>query len=92
MDILGLRTIFERFCENNDFQLNPDKEHTAAVLKGVLKNEEKTGLKFCPCQVQTGDFSKDMGLLCPCNFKDQKTWQEKGECWCGLFVKRQHKK
>jgi ferredoxin-thioredoxin reductase catalytic subunit len=88
MSIEELRKTFEKFCENNDFQLNLDQEHTDTALKGVLENEEKTGFKFCPCQIQTGDFSKDIQLLCPCNFKSQKTWQEKGECWCGLFVKK----
>jgi ferredoxin-thioredoxin reductase catalytic subunit len=88
MNIQKLRKVFEKFCENNDFQLNPNKEHTDTTLKGVLENEEKTGLKFCPCQIQTGDFSRDIKLLCPCNFKIQKTWKEKGECWCGLFVKK----
>ncbi|MBW2965892.1 ferredoxin-thioredoxin reductase [Candidatus Woesearchaeota archaeon] len=88
MNIEELKKTFEKFCENNDFRLNSDKEHTDTALKGVLENQEKTGFKFCPCQIQTGDFSKDIGLLCPCNFKAQKTWQEKGECWCGLFVKK----
>ena len=88
MNIQELREKFEKFCENNDFQLNLDKEHADTALKGVLENEEKTGFKFCPCQIQTKDFSKDIKLLCPCNFKAQKTWQEKGECWCGLFIKK----
>ena len=87
-NIKEFKDILEKFCENNDFQFNPDKEHTDTALKGVLENEEKIGFKFCPCQIQTGDFNKDIGLLCPCNFKTQKTWQEKGECWCGLFVKK----
>lgn len=88
MDIKSLIKILENFCENNDFQLNPDKNHTKLVLKGVLENESKKGLKFCPCRLQTGDFTKDVSLLCPCNFKSQNTWQEKGQCWCGLFVKK----
>lgn len=89
MDVDELRHLFEEYCEENQkIQLNPDKEHADIAMKGVLENEEKTGLKFCPCQVQIGDFSKDVGLLCPCDFKVQKTWTEKGECWCGLFIKR----
>jgi len=88
MSIEELKKTFEKFCENNDFKLNPDKDHADTALKGVLENEEKTGFKFCPCQIQTGDFSKDIGLLCPCNFKAQKTWLEKEQCWCGLFVKK----
>ena len=88
MNIEELRDIFKKFCKNNDFRLNPDKGHTDIALKGILENKEKTRLKYCPCQIKTGDFSKDVGLLCPCNFKAQKKWIEKGECWCGLFVKK----
>jgi ferredoxin-thioredoxin reductase catalytic subunit len=88
MDVDGLRGVFEAFCEKNDFQLNSDKEHADMAMQGVLENEGKTGLRYCPCQVRTEDFSKDIGLLCPCNFKTQKTWEEKGQCWCGLFVKK----
>jgi len=83
-----LRKIFDEFCINNDFMLNPDKKHTDFALEGVLKNEKETGLRFCPCQIRTENFEKDITLLCPCNFKVQKTWTEKDRCWCGLFVKR----
>ena len=72
----GIRKVFEAFCEKNDFQINPDKEHTGMALKGVSENEEKAGFRYCPCQVRTGDFSKDIGLLCPCNFKAQEKWQK----------------
>ena len=36
----------------------------------------------------TGDRQADINLVCPCNFKVQRTWKENGECWCGLFVKK----
>ena len=89
MNVENLRQRFENYCEQEgSIKLNPDKNHTNTALKGVLENEEKTGLKFCPCQIQTEDFEKDVGLLCPCNFFAQSTWKEKGQCWCGLFLKK----
>ena len=89
MNLEELRARFQEFCnKNGTIQLNPDKEHADTAMKGVLENEKQTGLKYCPCQIKTGDFSKDIGLLCPCNFFAQKTWTDKGECWCGLFVKK----
>ena len=69
------------------FQLNPDKERVKSLAKGVLNNDSMRGFKFCPCRVRTKDFEKDAKLICPCNFKMQNTWNEKGECWCSLFVK-----
>ncbi len=68
--------------------LNPDEQKVELLAQGVLNNEENYGLKYCPCRVTTGDFKEDLQLICPCNFKVQKTWQEKGECWCSLFVRR----
>ena len=83
-----LRKVWERFTEKNDFILNPDKSHVGMVIDGVLKNEQKSGLKLCPCRLRDGTRERDLKLICPCNFKIQDTWTKKGECWCGLFVKR----
>ena len=83
-----LRKAWENFTENNDFKLNPDKEHVDMVIDGVLENEKRYGLKLCPCRLRDETRERDLGLICPCNFKIQETWQKKGECWCGLFVKR----
>ena len=80
--------IWKRFSEKGDFKLNPDGEHVAMLAKGVLHNEEKHGLRLCPCRLRDGTREADLKLICPCNFKAQDTWKEKGMCWCGLFVKR----
>ncbi|MBW3015877.1 hypothetical protein KY330_05635 [Candidatus Woesearchaeota archaeon] len=88
MDKEQLRKAWEIFSENKDFQLNPDSKHVEEVIIGVLANEKNTGLKLCPCRLRDGTRQRDLELLCPCNFKIQKNWLEKGQCWCGLFVKR----
>jgi ferredoxin-thioredoxin reductase catalytic subunit len=88
MEKQELIKIWEKFTEGNDFILNPDKEHVEKVADGVLVNEKEKGLKYCPCRIGTGDFDKDLELLCPCNFKIQECWTEKNECWCGLFVRK----
>lgn len=80
--------VWERFTEKNDFMLNSDKKHVNIIVKGILENENKFGLKLCPCQMRDGSRERDLKLICPCNFKIQKTWKEKGMCWCGLFVKK----
>jgi ferredoxin-thioredoxin reductase catalytic chain len=53
-----------------------------------LGNEKKYGLRLCPCRLRDGTREKDLELICPCNFKAQGVWKDKGRCWCGLFVKR----
>jgi len=72
---------------NGEFILNPQKDRVLRLAKGVLENEKNHGLKYCPCRLTTGDKIQDLELVCPCNFKIQKTWKEIGECWCSLFVK-----
>ncbi|MFH2027638.1 MAG: ferredoxin-thioredoxin reductase catalytic domain-containing protein [Nanoarchaeota archaeon] len=83
-----LKKVWENFTEKNEFKLNPDKSHVDMVVKGILNNEKKTGLKLCPCRVRDGTKERDLELLCPCNFKIDDTWKNKGMCWCGLFVKK----
>jgi len=88
-----LRKAWENFTQNNDFKLNPDKNHVDFVINGVLENERKCGLKFCPCRLRDRTREKDLELICPCNFKIHETWMNprKGMipmCWCGLFVKK----
>jgi ferredoxin-thioredoxin reductase catalytic subunit len=82
-EFLGL---LRDFAAHHDFILNPDEEHVAFTLEGVLRNERQKGLKYCPCRVPSGDFEQDLSLICPCNFQAQETWSEQGRCWCGLFV------
>ncbi|MFA7708126.1 MAG: ferredoxin-thioredoxin reductase catalytic domain-containing protein [Candidatus Pacearchaeota archaeon] len=69
------------------FKINPDSKRVELLANGVLNNENEFGFKFCPCRMTLGDLKEDTKLICPCNFKSQKTWREKGECWCSLFVK-----
>ncbi len=76
--------------ENNKFVLNPDEETVKMLAKGVLINEKNNGFKYCPCRMISGNLKEDAKLICPCNFKIQKTWKENGECWCSLFVKEKN--
>jgi ferredoxin-thioredoxin reductase catalytic subunit len=81
--------VWRDFAEKNqNFKLNSDKEWLKRLAKGVLNNEKRKGLKFCPCRITLGDKEKDFKLICPCNFIIQNTWKQKGECWCGLFFKK----
>ncbi len=75
----------------NRFVLNPDTPRVRLLAKGVLSNEKNHGLKYCPCRITTGERFLDLKLICPCNFQAQRTWREKGECWCSLFVKANKK-
>lgn len=80
--------IWKSFAGKNDFMLNPDSKHVDMIVKGLLANEKKYGLKLCPCRARDGTREADLSLICPCNFKIHDTWQKNSRCWCGLFVKK----
>ena len=71
-----------------EYKLVDDKEIVAGLANGVMENMKSHGLRYCPCRMTTGDLVNDLKLICPCNFQIQKTYAEKGECWCGLFERR----
>lgn len=84
--------IWREFCARQGggegaFTLNPDNGRVVMLALGVLSNERSHGLKYCPCRMITKKRDEDLKLVCPCNFRAQKTWKEKGECWCSLFVR-----
>mgnify|MGYP001566310590 CR=1 FL=1 len=86
-EIIALIKIWQNFTEaQSGIKLNPNIGKVRRLAKGVLENEKNHGLKFCPCRLTSGNLEEDLKLVCPCNFFIQKTWQEKKECWCGLFL------
>ena len=84
------RKAIEKFTVGNEFVVNPDREKVDLLVDGLMNNERNYGLKYCPCRLITMDFEEDAKLVCPCNFIAHETYKGvlKGECWCGLFVKR----
>jgi len=84
--------VWEGFGGSNDeFNLTGDKEMYHGLAQGVLENAKGHGMKYCPCRITSGDPVADLKLVCPCNFQIQSRYKEAGECWCGLFVRRQLK-
>jgi len=80
------------FAAGREFRVNPDRERVDLLLEGMFNNEGNHGLKYCPCRMIEKDFEKDLALICPCNFLNHDTYQDRedGECWCGLFIKRRN--
>jgi ferredoxin-thioredoxin reductase catalytic subunit len=80
---------WKQFTDQSPTVRLTDKADEIELLsKGVLENLANKGQRYCPCRITTGDRQRDLGLICPCNFPKQPTYKETGECWCGLFVKR----
>ena len=85
------RQAIEKFVKKNEFRVNPDKEKIEMLFEGIFNNEQNHSLKYCPCRLIEKDFIQDLKLVCPCNFLIHETYKNKidGECWCGLFIRRQ---
>jgi ferredoxin-thioredoxin reductase catalytic chain len=84
-----LLEVWEQLAEGKPYRVNPDVEFVRTLAKGELENQKNHGLKYCPCRITTGDLEEDLNLICPCNFFIHPVYREIGECWCGLFVKRE---
>lgn len=91
VDKVDFRKAIEKFSEGNQFQVNPDKKRVETLLEGIFNCEKNHGMKYCPCRLITKNFEDDLKLVCPCNFRIHETYKDKedGECWCGLFIRRQ---
>ncbi len=91
LDKVDFRNAIEKFSEGNQFQVNPDQEKVETLLEGIFNCEKNHGMKYCPCRLITKNSEEDLKLVCPCNFRIHETYKDKedGECWCGLFIRRQ---
>lgn len=80
----------EKLAEGQEFMVNPDRERIETLFEGVFNNGKNHGLKYCPCRLRTKEFDEDLKIICPCNFLIHETYKgvDKGECWCGMFIKR----
>ena len=77
---------YEDYAKKNGLKLNPDKEVTERIIRGLLENEKKYGFRYCPCRRISGNPEEDKSKICPCQFM-RKEIEENGHCLCGLFWK-----
>jgi ferredoxin-thioredoxin reductase catalytic subunit len=65
--------LYERLnkeAEANGYHLNPDVKFTKELVKGLLVNEIRYGYWNCPCRLASGDKSRDLDIICPCDYRD----------------------
>jgi len=84
MDEKQILKFSKEYAKKAGFKINPDKGHVARIVKGLKKNEDKHGFRFCPCRIVTGDFDKDRLIICPCIYHKQEI-KDMGHCLCRLF-------
>jgi ferredoxin-thioredoxin reductase catalytic subunit len=77
----------ERDARQGGYSLNPNKEFTRGLAKGLLINERRYGYLSCPCRLAADDREKDLDIICPCYYRDPDL-AEYGACYCALYVSR----
>jgi ferredoxin-thioredoxin reductase catalytic subunit len=71
--------------ESSGYHLNPDEDFTKELMKGLLINQERYGYMACPCRLASGEKSKDIDIICPCDYRDPDL-DEFETCYCSLYV------
>ena len=74
-------------AESGGYHLNPDKETTGELVKGLLVNEKRYGYRACPCRLASGNKNEDLDIICPCDYRDPDL-ADYDTCYCGLYVSK----
>jgi ferredoxin-thioredoxin reductase catalytic subunit len=72
-------------ARSGGYYLNPDREFTMELVRGLLVNIDRYGYMACPCRLAEGNRDDDLDIICPCDYRDQDL-VEYGACYCGLYV------
>ena len=86
-DIEKLYKKLNREAGSSGYHLNSDIDLTKDLIKGLLINENRYGYQACPCRLATGEKSKDLDIICPCDYRDDDL-NEYGSCYCALYVSK----
>jgi ferredoxin-thioredoxin reductase catalytic subunit/rubredoxin len=81
----SLRRRLSEEAEHAGYHLNPDREFTLGLARGLLLNESRYGYQSCPCRLASGNADEDRDIVCPCDYRDPDL-AEYGACYCALYV------
>jgi ferredoxin-thioredoxin reductase catalytic chain len=70
----------DRDAEAGGYHLNPDQEFALDLMRGLLANEARYGYQSCPCRMASGDRTRDLDIICPCDYRDADL-SEFGTCY-----------
>jgi len=67
--------------------LNPDEKILDTVIRGLARNEVKSGERYCPCRLRSRDVEKDRAIICPCIYPRDEIAKD-GHCHCQLYYRK----
>jgi len=72
-------------AEAGGYHLNPERELTTDLVRGLLINEKRYGYQACPCRLAAAKREQDLDIICPCDYRDPDL-ADWSACYCGLYV------
>jgi ferredoxin-thioredoxin reductase catalytic subunit len=84
-EVLKTYDRLKREAEAGGYRLNPDRDFTLRLIQGLLENQGRHGYWACPCRLPFGERTKDLDIICPCDYRDADL-AEFGACYCALYV------
>ena len=60
----ALRRRLSEDAERSGYHLNPDREFTLGLARGLLVNESRYGYQSCPCRPPSGNAAEDRASAC----------------------------
>ena len=76
---------FENEAQENGYFLNSDLFFSKELVKSLLFNQKRYGYQACPCRLASSNKSKDLDIICPCDYRDVDL-NDYGACYCALYV------
>ncbi len=76
---------FKKEAEDNGYFLNNDLFFSKELIRSLLINQKRYGYQACPCRLASGDKSKDLDIICPCDYRDADL-NDFDTCYCALYV------
>jgi len=86
-DEAEIRAWAEKYAKENGWVLNPDPEVLDAVIRGLMRNEQKFGERYCPCRLRSRDGEKDRAIICPCVYHRDEIAKD-GHSHCQLYYRK----
>lgn len=83
----GILAWAQDYARKNGWVLNPDKKGLDTVIRGLVRNEQKSGQRYCPCRLRSRDEEKDRAIICPCIYHKDEIAKD-GHCHCQLYYRK----
>ncbi len=84
-EVLQLYERLDREAKEGGYILNPERDFVLALVESLAVNTKRYGYPTCPCRLAFGEKSKDLDIICPCDYRDADL-EEYGACYCALYV------